>query len=112
LQIIAEYTLLALVRAVQGDQQATLKVYRRWKDLSAADPTHGLLDGVAMCWTLGIAGATTEATKCLRTYFVKPSNAMPFMDPYLPFFDSMRDDPQFLELMSDVEAGVFDPGFY
>jgi len=112
LQIIAEYTLLALVHAVQGDQQATLKVYRRWKDLSAADPTHGLLDGVAMCWTLGIAGATTEATKCLRTYFVKPSNAMPFMDPYLPFFDSMRDDPQFLELMSDVEAGVFDPGFY
>jgi len=110
LQKVADYTLLALVHAVQGDQQASLKAYRRWKNLAAADPTHGMLDGATTCWTLGIAGATTEATKCLRTYFLKPSYAMPFMDPYLPFFDSMRDDPQFLELMSEVEAGVFDPG--
>lgn len=80
----------------------------RWEDTVVDDPAQYLDGGPHTCWILGIAGAATRAVRCLRTYLVKPTYAMPFMDPHMPFFDGIRDDPEFVALIADIEAGKYD----
>jgi len=50
---------------------------------------------------------TESAVKCLRTRFTGPSYASPFLEPYLPLYDSIRDEPEFIELMDEIKAGRY-----
>jgi hypothetical protein len=51
-----------------------------------------------------MAGAAEAAVDCLRTAFEEPSNAMPFLEPYMPFYDGIREAPAFVELVAELEA--------
>ena len=53
------------------------------------------------CKILGMAGATEEAVDCLREAFSKPSFAFPFLEPYLPYYDPIRNEPAFVELLAE-----------
>jgi len=53
------------------------------------------------CRILGMAGATTAAVDCLREAYSKPSAAFPFLEPYLPYYDPIRDEPAFVELLAE-----------
>jgi hypothetical protein len=55
------------------------------------------------CQVLGMAGAASAAVDCLRKAFAEPSNAHPFFEPYLPYYDSIREDPAFTELLAEFE---------
>jgi len=37
---------------------------------------------------------------CLREAYPKPSTAFPFLEPYLPYYDPIRDEPAFVELLA------------
>jgi len=50
-----------------------------------------------------MAGAAALAVECIRTGITEPSPVMPFFEPYLPFYDPIRDVPLFVELLADLE---------
>lgn len=51
-----------------------------------------------------MAGATTAAVDCIREALVEPSLALPFLEPYLPYYDSIRDQPEFIALLSELDG--------
>ena len=61
----------------------------------------GLLWDIA-CQILGMAGAAEAVVSCIRQGLDQPSNVMPFIDPYLPFYDPIRDEPVFVELLEEL----------
>jgi len=58
------------------------------------------------CAMLAMAAAATEAVECLREAFEEPSYATPFIDPFYPYYDSIRDDPEFVELIAEIEEAL------
>ncbi|GAB5413539.1 MAG: hypothetical protein Cons2KO_11420 [Congregibacter sp.] len=58
------------------------------------------------CMGLGIAGEASLAVDCLREGIEDPSYVRPFLDPLLPFYDPIRETPEFKTLMDELrEAG-------
>ncbi len=55
------------------------------------------------CRIFAIAGATQSAIECLRDIFTRPSAAMRFVEPLMPHYDEMRDDPAFVVLLAEFE---------
>jgi TolB-like protein len=97
---------LALIEAVEGNTDEALRLVRHWRRL-ASDDLAELLGGHSMaCSIYGLVGASTEAVKCLREAFEEPSYAMPFMDPFYPQYDSIRDQPEFVELLAEIDTRV------
>ena len=97
---------MAIVTAAEGNTEETERLIRRWRHEAENDlaSLSNLLH--YSCQILGMAGATAAAVECIRTGLVEPSAVMPFMEPYLPYYDSMRDEPAFVELLADLP----DPG--
>jgi len=50
-----------------------------------------------------MAAATTAAVQCIRTGLLEPSLVMPFMEPYLPYYDSIREHPEFVSLLAEIQ---------
>ncbi|MDH3924104.1 MAG: hypothetical protein OET41_05810 [Xanthomonadales bacterium] len=94
----------ALVAAIEGNTQEAERMIRLWDRNSDADLAEKFYRRHRMCRVLGIAGATAAAVDCIRKGLVEPSLVMPFMEPYLPYYDSMRDEPEFAALLSELAA--------
>lgn len=94
---------LAFIAAAEGNAEETERLVRRVLQGARKDKT----DQTAMlgnaCETLGMAGAATAAVDCLRKAFAVPSMAHPFLEPYLPFYDPIREDPVFIELLAEIK---------
>ena len=56
------------------------------------------------CRLLGMAAATAAAVACIKEALAKPSYFMSHLDPYLPHFDPIRDEPKFIELIAEIET--------
>jgi hypothetical protein len=56
-----------------------------------------------------MAGAPAAAVACIRTALAEPSFVMPFMEPFLPYYDSLRDEPIFVELLTDLADAANNP---
>jgi len=41
---------------------------------------------------------------CIRDGLEEPSAILPFLEPYLPFYDSLRDQPEFVEMLIEIDA--------
>jgi len=100
------YLDLALLTAVEGKQEETAKLIRQWRRGAAGDATEKMFNWRFTCQILGIAGAVSEAVDCIRTGLVEPSWVFPFLEPYLPFYDSIRGEPEFIELLAELESGA------
>ena len=93
---------MALVSAAEGDRDETERMVRRWfRAVETHWPPRVYRRHLA-CQILGMAGATAAAVECLRVGLVDPSYVMPFMEPYLPFYDTIRDEPEFVELLAEL----------
>lgn len=97
---------LAFVSAVQGDGRETKRLVRHWRRTDGKDLA--VLAGTRLyaCRALGITNATAEATDCIRSALVEPSFLMPFIEPYLPYYDGMRNEPEFVALVAEITAGT------
>jgi len=102
------YLYMAMVFAAEGNREETIAHIRRWETQYASDVTEPMFFGDLKCIFLAMINETGSTVECLRTQFQLPSFTLPFLHPYLPFFDSMRNEPAFLELMVDVENGIYD----
>ena len=58
------------------------------------------------CRIFGIAKATEAAVKCIRDALVEPSNALPFLKPLLPYYDPIRGEPEFTDLLTDLDLRI------
>lgn len=96
------YLVRALLALGEGDAAEAGRSVGRWqreaaKDLAQLTSKHHLA-----CRFLGMAAAASEAVECIRDALETPSLVMPFVEPYLPYYDSIRDEPAFVELFSEV----------
>ena len=62
-----------------------------------------------MAWVLGMIEATYAAAKCIRDGVDEASYIAPFLEPYLPYYDSIREEPEFVELLAEIDAAAKNP---
>lgn len=48
-------------------------------------------------------GATDAAVECIRDGLVEPSYVTPFLEPYLPFYDPVRNESAFKDLLKEID---------
>jgi TolB-like protein len=99
------YSDLALVAALEGDGEETARLTRKWRRgvAESGDATELLMGLEFACRGLGIAGAAAEAVDCIREALAQPSTVHAFLEPLLPFYDSIRDTPEFQVLLSELD---------
>jgi hypothetical protein len=93
---------LALVTAAGGDDREAQRLVRAWRRLAEEDQAELPVYRHLACRALGMANAAGAATECIREGLVEPSYVMPFMEPYLPYYDSIRQTPEFVGLMAEI----------
>jgi len=95
--------LMAFLSAAEGNTQETEHLIRAWRHAASEDMAELALHIHYSCRALGMAAATTAAVQCIRTSLLEPSLVMPFMEPYLPYYDSIREHPEFVSLLAEIQ---------
>jgi len=95
------YLHIGLIAAVEGKRDEAEQNIQRFLNEARNDMTDYSAGAADACQLLGMAGATTAAVDCLREAYSKPSTAFPFLEPYLPYYDPIRDEPVFVELLAE-----------
>jgi tetratricopeptide (TPR) repeat protein len=103
------YAMMALLTAAEGKTEETEILIRRWRRGAVNDKTELAAFHHEPCRMLGMAHATTSAIECIRTGLVEPSYVVPFIEPFLPYYDSMRDEPEFVELLAEIDSAANSP---
>jgi hypothetical protein len=49
-----------------------------------------------------MASASSAAVECIRSGLAEPSLVMPFVEPFLPYYDSIRNEPEFVDLLTEL----------
>lgn len=63
-----------------------------------------------LCSALAMTDRALEAVDCLRDAMARPSSVRIFIEPLLPYYDRIRDTPEFQLFLEDlVEQGWIDP---
>ena len=99
------YIYAALVAAAEGNSEEAEQLIRRWQRVVVNDKTDQAFLRHEECRVLGMAKATTATVECIRAGLENPSFIIPFLEPHLPYYDSMRDEPEFIELLAEIEEG-------
>lgn len=94
---------LALIAAAEGKAEEAERLIRMVLREARKDMTDQAAMLASACQVLGMAGAASAAVDCLRKAFSAPSNAHPFLEPYLPYYDSIREGPVFRGLIAEIE---------
>ena len=96
----------ALLAAVEGDTaeaERFMRIYFRNKGTDWADRVS---NRDFACQILGMAGASEAAVQCIRDGLEEPSMIMPFVEPLLPFYDPIRETPEFVALEEELGLSV------
>jgi TolB-like protein len=93
---------MALVAAAAGEREETERLIRRWHREAVADQAEIINGRQYACETLGMAAAAAAAVECIRDSLANPSNVFPFLEPRLPFYDPIREEPEFIELLAEL----------
>jgi TolB-like protein len=101
-QTIRAYLEIAYLRAIEGKTEESTLHLERWMELASNDYTEHFVYWDLACKTLGINNAVSEAVACIRNGLNEPSFVFPLIEPYLPFYDAMRNEPEFKALLSDI----------
>ncbi|MEE4280241.1 MAG: hypothetical protein V2I82_17380 [Halieaceae bacterium] len=94
----------AMIALGEGKQEAVEeKLAARWRDPDS-DRAWWLGQRQHDCQFLAMA-QSKEAVPCLRSLLTEPSRAHAFYEPLLPFYDKVRETPEFRQLISEQLAG-------
>lgn len=93
----------ALLAAVQGDAAETERFARRWDRTGGLDWAERVNQRDVVCEILAMAGAAESAVACIRTGLDEPSFVIPFLEPLWPFYDPIRTELAFVELIAELE---------
>ena len=95
---------VALLAFLTGDQERAVTLLRRWEVESLKDWAQRISFREAVCGVYGIMAMPEEAVDCLRRGLSEPSLLAPWMVPYQPEYDPVRQSPEFQALMAELEA--------
>ena len=94
---------LAMLATVEGDGDRAVRFIRQYYSGMGTDWASRVHNRDFTCQILGLAGATAAAVRCVREGLEEPSLVMPFLEPKLPFYDPIRDEPMFVELVEELD---------
>jgi TolB-like protein len=97
------YQLLGLIAAAEGNTAEAVDNIQRFLHEARQDMTNYSNFAAEACQIFAMAGDATAAVDCLREAFSKPSTAYPFLEPYLPYYDAIRTEAAFVELLAEIE---------
>lgn len=93
---------LALPAALEGDVEKSVRLVNRWRQNAESEDATGYIHVMPYaCRTLAIANAVAETVDCLRRGFTEPSYMKSFIEPYLPYYDPIRESPEFQALFAE-----------
>jgi len=92
----------ALLAAVDGHTEETERHIRDWFRAIEQDLADKMRSWELACRALGMAGAAEAAVRCIREGLEQPSNVAPFIEPHVPYYDPIRSEPVFLELLQEL----------
>ena len=95
----------AYISAAQEDTAETERLVRTWFRGAVRDLAQRLNLRHHACRALGMAAAAAAAVECLRSAFEEPSWAHPFIEPFLPYYDSIRNHSQYVEFLAELPRG-------
>jgi len=99
------YLVKAFVAAVEDDTAETERLIRTWFREVNRDLAELVIQRHHACRALGLAAAASAAVECLRSGLAEPSQVHPFLEPFLPYYDPIRNDPRYVEFLSEVQGG-------
>jgi TolB-like protein len=94
----------ALLATYAGEREKVEQLVRRWYREGAQDWAERIGQADLTCQILAMAGAAEAAVECLRTALANPSYVTPFLEPYMSFYDGIREEPAFVELVAELES--------
>ena len=96
---------LALMASIEGNTPEAERLVLHWfRRGTGTDWADRVLMRDLACQILGLAGAAEAAVQCIRDGLEEPSMIMPFLEPGLPFYDSIREEPVFIKLVEELET--------
>ncbi len=98
------YLRLAMLRAAAGQEDKVVELYRHWDQASQEDAAERWLNLGLACFVLAMAELGPEAAVCLRAATIEPTYFYSFIDPWQPYFDPVRESPEFQQVFSELEA--------
>jgi len=93
----------AMLSGVQGDSTESVQEIEQWYRHKPIDWANRARGGHNACRILGMVTATSAAVKCIKEGLEQASLIMPFWEPYLPFYDSIRDELEFIEMLVEID---------
>ena len=93
---------LALLAALEGETEETERLVRLFWEKPGKDWAGRAGIRNVVCQTLAIGRAAEAAVQCIRDGLVEPSEIAPFIEPLLPYYDSIREEPAFVELVEEL----------
>jgi len=93
---------MLLVTAAEGNRDEAERMARRYQRGVSTDLAAQAMTRHYVCQGLAMAGAAERAVECLRDGFAEPSLVMPFFEPFLPYYDSIRESPEFIALLAEL----------
>lgn len=97
-----QYLDMLLVTAAEGNRDEAERMARRYQRGAAADLAQQALTQHYVCQALAMVGSVERAVECLRDGIAKPSLVMSFFEPFLPYYDPIRESPEFIALLSEL----------
>lgn len=97
------YLELGLLAVIEGDTESALEWLQRWELQNPVDLATRTMRRHEACRMLGMLAATRAAVQCLRAGLAETSLVLPFFEPLLPFYDGVRDAPEFTTLLQELE---------
>ena len=105
-EAIRDYRAIALAAfaALEGDAEAAERFIQQYYRGSGTDWANRVFNRDFTCQILGVVGAANAAVRCIRDGLEEPSYVMPFLEPRLPFYDPIRNEPVFVQLLEELET--------
>jgi hypothetical protein len=94
---------MAALVGIQGNVNESERLIKLWLGPEQFDWAERNEFRHEACRVLGMIAATQAAVKCIRDGLKEPSHVHPFLEPYLPFYDSIRDQSEFIEMLADID---------
>ncbi len=98
------YIGLATLSGIDGSNNESMQYIQQWYRDKPIDWANRMVFRHETCRVLGMIEATAATVKCIRDALLQASFMHPFLEPYLPFYDSIRNEPEFIEMLSEIDG--------
>lgn len=93
----------AIITGIKGQNEKARDMIDLYFNKLPIDLTEIMMRRHHACKVLGMISEVELAVECLNKAFEQPSRASRFLEPYMPFYDSIRSSTAFKKLLSNVD---------